>query len=61
MARLMFCKKGIYGGKTYIFSHRNPQTGDVWSDDIPNMQIINNKPVIVYGMWVPFDSVKWVV
>lgn len=61
MARTMFCKKGIYGGKIYIFSHRNPQTGDVWSDDIPTLQIINNKPVKVYGMWVSFDSVKWVV
>ena len=61
MARLMFCKKGIYGGQTYIFSHRNPQTGEVWSDDIPFTQFIGGKPVTMHGMWVPFDSVKWVV
>lgn len=59
MARLMFCKKGIYGGKTYIFSHRNPQTGGVWSDDIPFTQFIGSKLVTMYGKWVPFDSVKW--
>ena len=59
MARTMFCKKGIYGGKTYIFSHRNPQTGEVWSDDIPVVQFINGKKVYFYGAWIPFDSVKW--
>lgn len=61
MARTRFCKKGIYGGQTYVFSHRNPQTGEVWSDDIPVVQFIRGKKVTYYGMWVPFDSVKWVV
>lgn len=60
MARTMFCKRGIYGGQTYIFSHRNPQTGEVWSDDIPVVEFVKGKPVTVYGDWVPFDSVKWV-
>lgn len=61
MARTMFCKKGTYRGKTYVFSHRNPETGEVWSDDIPDIQFVNGKSVMVYGDWVPFDSVKWVV
>lgn len=36
---------GRYDGKQYVFTHRNPHTGEVWSDDI--------------GEWVPSDQVKF--
>lgn len=42
---------GIFKGKKCLFTHRNPVTGDVWSDDIP----VGKE----FGAWVPFDSVDW--
>lgn len=43
---------GRYKGKRYVFTHRDPQTGDLWSDDIP----VGKNPV-EYGGWVSADSV----
>lgn len=45
-------RHGRYKGKMYTFTHRDPQTGDLWGEDIP----VGNKPV-EYGRWVPGDSV----
>lgn len=45
MAELMFHRNGYYEGVLLTFTHRNPKTGEVWSDDI--------------GEWIPSDSVKW--
>lgn len=59
MAKLMFHRNGYYKGKLLTFTHRNPETGEVWSDDIPFTQFIGSKLVTMYGKWVPFDSVKW--
>ena len=36
---------GRYAGIECVFTHRNPHTGDVWSDDI--------------GEWVPSDQVEF--
>ena len=43
---------GRYKGKQYVFTHRNPHTGEVWSDDIPDRQ---GEP----GKWVPSDQVEF--
>lgn len=43
--RLESTRIGRYDGKQYVFTHRNPHTGEVWSDDI--------------GEWVPSDQVKF--
>ena len=45
-------RRGRYKGKMYTFSRRDPQTGDLWGEDIP----VGKKPV-EYGCWVPADSV----
>lgn len=44
---------GWYKGKRYVFTHRDPETGDLWGEDIP----VGQDPV-EYGKWVPGDSVK---
>ena len=48
-------REGMYGGKLYTFTHRNKETGEVWSDDIPVKTDNGNS----YGRWVKADSVKW--
>ena len=45
------CQKGFFDGQEYTFSHFNPKTNEVYSDDIP----FNDS----YGRWVPNDSVTW--
>lgn len=44
---------GFYNGGRYTFTHRDPQTGDLWGEDIP----VGSSPV-EYGKWVPADSVR---
>lgn len=51
-----FCKVGTYKGRDYLFSHRNPQTNEVWSDDIFAK---NDAGKFFPGAWVPGDSVEW--
>ena len=46
-------RKGMYAGNVYVFTCRDPKSGNVWSDDIPN------GPKIPDGRWVDADSVHW--
>ena len=52
-AHVYFAKYGYYKGGRYKFTHRDPQTGDLWGEDIP----VSKNP-IEFGKWVPVDSVK---
>lgn len=47
-------RKGIYDGKEYVFTHRNPSNGYLWCDDIPV------KGTNMYGRWVSPDSVQFI-
>lgn len=49
---------GYYSGKEFFFDHRDPKTGEVWSDDIPVYN--SDGKVIGYGKWVDPKKVKWV-
>jgi hypothetical protein len=53
-----YTRKGQYGGKTYVFTHRNPQTNEVWSDEIPCRD--TTKKVTLFGAWVSSEKVQWV-
>ena len=55
MLKYEYGREGMYKGKLYTFTHRNPETGEVWSDDIPVKTDKGN----AYGRWVNPDSVKW--
>lgn len=51
-------RKGYYSGKEFVFDHRDPKTGEVWSDDLP---IYNaDGKVVGYGKWVDPKKIKWV-
>ena len=50
---VFFARRGQYNGGTYTFTHRDPKTGELWSDDIP----VGKNP-IEYGKWVPGESVR---
>ena len=50
---IYFARRGHYNGGIYTFTHRDPQTGDLWGEDIP----VGKAPV-EYGKWVPGDSVR---
>lgn len=52
-SRVYFARYGYYAGGKYTFSHRDPQTGDLWGEDIP----VGKNPV-EYGKWVPGDQVR---
>ena len=52
-SNVFFARYGIYKGQKYVFSHRDPVTGELWGEDIP----VGKSPV-EYGKWVPGDSVK---
>lgn len=56
MTQKKIYRKGIYGEKQYKFTHRNPQTGEVYSPFIP----VQDKREICYGKWVDPSKVKWV-
>ena len=45
-------RHGRYKGKQYTFTHRDPQTGDLWGEDIPV-----GKKSTELGCWVQGDSV----
>ena len=50
---------GIYGGKKYRFTHRNPKNNEVWCDDIPIIVYTTSGQRVEYGKWVSSDKVKW--
>ena len=44
---------GIYAGKNVTFTHRNPQTGEYWTDELrPNAR----SPL---GMWVDSKEINF--
>lgn len=45
-------RKGRFNGKEYLFTHRNPKTGEVWSDEIKAGKD-------EYGKWVASEKVVW--
>lgn len=49
-----FCKYGKVGGKMYCFTNWNPETNQVWSDELPSK--IKDEPD---GRWINMDSVRW--
>lgn len=49
-------KVGMYNGKPYTFTHRNPKTGELYGEDIP----VSSKEYGVYGKWVPAEKVTFV-
>lgn len=50
---LINARYGYYNGGKYLFTHRNPKTGELWGEDIP----VGKNP-IEYGKWVSGDSVR---
>ena len=44
----------MYAGKVYEFTHWDPESNKMWSDDVPN------GPKIPDGRWVKTDRIKWV-
>ncbi len=48
-----FAKKGMYDGEIYTFTHRDPKSGELWSDDI------HVKKTGEFGKWVSADSVSF--
>ena len=49
-----FRRRGMYAGKVYEFTHWDPESNKMWSDDVPN------GPKIPDGRWVKTDRIKWV-
>lgn len=45
---------GIYAGKKVTFTHRNPQTGEYWTDELRQ----NARSPL--GMWVDSKGIKFV-
>lgn len=44
---------GIYAGKKVLFTHRNPQTGEYWTDELRQ----NSKSPL--GMWVDSKNINF--
>ena len=42
---------GMYKGEKYTFTHRDPSTGKIWGEDVPNGKEL--------GKWVAADSITW--
>ena len=51
---ILNARYGIYDGKKYLFTHRNPSNGYWWSDNIPNEK---GSPD---GRWVSADKIKFI-
>lgn len=50
---LFNARYGYYDGKKYVFTHRDPDTGALWGEDIP----VGKNPV-EFGKWVQADQVR---
>ena len=50
---VLYARKGMYNGKEYTFTHRNPANGSLWADDYKYISNGNT----CYGVWVPSDQV----
>ena len=49
-------RKGYYNDKTYKFTHRDPQSGYVYSPDI---RVRLDSSHFGYGMWIDPIHVRW--
>ena len=52
---VLYARKGMYNGKEYTFTHRNPANGQLWADDYKYVTSAGT----CYGMWVPADQVTF--
>lgn len=50
-------RQGHWNGGKYVFTHRNPQSGDLYGEDIPEVSDSGHK---TYGKWVPAEEVTLV-
>lgn len=49
-------RHGIWNGQKSVFTHRNPETGAVFGEDLA----IRIGKKLEYGRWVPADEVEFV-
>ena len=52
---VLYARKGMYNGKEYTFTHRNPANGNLWADDYKYVTAAGT----CYGMWIPADQVTF--
>ena len=52
---VLYARKGMYNGKEYTFTHRNPANGNLWADDYKYISNGNT----CYGVWIPADQVTF--
>ena len=52
---VLYARKGMYNGKEYLFTHRNPANGNLWADDYKYVTAAGT----CYGMWIPADQVTF--
>ena len=62
---IAFGRYGMYGGKICFFTHVNPRTNEVWSDDIKSfgtkfVKTGDNRTYAMMGDWVRKDKVQWI-
>ena len=53
-AGVLTARRGVWRGKEYIFTHRNPANSKIWGEDI-----LNGKGTAL-GAWVPSEQVRFV-
>lgn len=56
MTQKKIYREGIYKNKKYKFTHRNPQTGEVYS---PYIRVIEGRQEC-FGKWIDPSDVVWV-
>ena len=49
---------GIYAGKKVLFTHRNPQTGEYWTDEYWTDELRQNARSPL-GMWVDSKNINF--
>lgn len=55
-AGIVNARVGIYNGEKSVFTHRNPDTGMIWGEDL---KVRYSNGHYDLGRWVPSDSVEW--
>lgn len=43
---------GFVGGRKYLFTHRDPKSGEVWAEEC-----VDNSKFL--GCWMPYEKVTW--
>ena len=52
-------RMGFYGGKLYTFTHRNPQTGELYAEDFATvLKDAKGNKMRAWGKWLPADMVE---